>query len=268
MSVVVLPKGAFAQTAEPPATHPSPRIVAPNLIAPPQLDQSELQRIEPRPPLAGTLNQPTDARTTSVEAKPKLLKADPLLFRPVASIAGVILAEGRTISILGVDPVPEDQMCGGAQGTPWPCGKVARTAFRSFLRARAVKCDFPSGDVPETLTVACRVGNTDIGEWLVTNGWAYAAAGHFEEQARKATDERRGMYGNAPGELPAALAGERSASTEVRTGFSQPAVSILPVEPPEPLSGSGQPMSAPDGLAAPAPTGEPGEPLPAPVSPQ
>lgn len=225
--------GAFAQTDSEPAAK-VPRIVAPQLIAPPDVAPSDLQRIEPRPPLGGTLGaQPGDAVEAAPKRPPlgtKLLRADPLLFKPVAEQAGVITAEGRTITLAGIEPLPVDEMCGADPAAHWPCGMIARTSFRNFLRGRAVRCEFPDGDVPEKVTVPCRLGNRDLAEWLVANGWVRATADTYKEQAKSAEDAKRGVFGPPPQELAASLRNQ-PASPSGSTSLPSGKVSILPADP-------------------------------------
>jgi len=256
---VVAATVSLAQT-EAPASGKSPRIVAPQLIAPPEGAQSDLQRIEPRPPLDGAAIQGNDIvpATPKPQALPakKLLKADPLLFAPVAEQAGVLQAEGRAITISGVEPVPVDEMCGQDAGTPWPCGMAARTAFRGFLRGRAVRCEFPDGDVPETVTVPCRLGNRDLGEWLVANGWARAADENYKDAAKAAEEAKRGLFGPPPRELAASLRA-RAAGSPGSTVLPSGDLSILPSgadAPPEPGVGIAPPPAlAPVIQSAPLP---------------
>lgn len=222
---------SFAQgESQPPAR--SPRLVAPELIAPPERAPTDLQRIEPRPPLGGSLEVLPGYKAPAT-AKPqpplgrKLLKADPLLFKPVAEQAGVITAEGRTITLAGIEPVAIDETCGADAGSPWPCGMIARTSFRNFLRGRAVRCDFPDGDVPQEVTVACRMGNRDLAEWLVVNGWARASDDTYKDMAKAAEDARRGVFGDAPRGLAASLRAAPSAPSGL-TALPSGGLSILP----------------------------------------
>lgn len=99
-----------------------------------------------------------------------------LLFRPVVAAAGVIVAEGRTISLQGIAPVAADRLCQKADGSRWPCGMMARTALRQFVRGRAVACVLPDQQL-ENVHAACSVGGQDIAEWLIEQGWADAETG-------------------------------------------------------------------------------------------
>ncbi|PYE46714.1 hypothetical protein DFI02_101860 [Rhizobium sp. PP-F2F-G20b] len=94
-----------------------------------------------------------------------------ILRHPVALSAGLVQFEGRTIQIAGVKPQSADRICRATTGD-WPCGTVARTAFRNFIRARAFTCQTPKGGWSGTVTARCTVGTDDPALWLAHNGWA------------------------------------------------------------------------------------------------
>ena len=251
-----------AQAAEPgppAAAVPVPRAVAPSIIAIPPVDPGSLERVEPRPPLS----------TIAPAAPPKPPPPKPLLFKPVAEAAGVIVADGRRIRISDVDVVADSEACARPEGGEWPCGRAARTAFRSFLRGRAVTCDFPEGEVPDDLSTTCRVGPHDIGAWLVENGWARAAGEKYEDLAKTARHAGRGVYGKGPAALPPdpglSADGPEAGSSQGSPSFED--ISILPREtdtaPAEGETGS-LPGASPAGSADTSPGVSP---LPPPSSP-
>lgn len=247
------PKVAEEAEAKPvPPAAPAPRAVAPSIIAIPPVDPGTLQRVDPRPPLS----------TIAPAAPPKKPPPKPLLFQPVAEAAGVIVAGGRTITISGVGVVEDGKTCARPEGGQWPCGRAARTAFRSFLRGRAPTCDFPEGEVPDTLSTACRVGPRDIGAWLVENGWARADGGKYEALERAAKAAGRGIYGKGPVALPQELSSPMDVPVTgaARDSSGASDISILPTQ------SEALPSAAPDAPAS----GEesPGlSPLPPPSSP-
>jgi endonuclease YncB( thermonuclease family) len=188
---------ASTATIQPPAAETvrqSPgrsRAIDPDVVAPPSTGNAPLERAEPRPPLSNL--------SLALPPKPKPpgeWKGKPL-FQPVATAAGTIEAKGHTIAISGIEAVKPDESCTDPAGKSWRCGQAARTAFRAFLRGRAITCAQPEGS--HGTAVACHIGKQDIGQWLVENGWArplgsgpYVKAG---EAARKA---KKGIFGAAP----------------------------------------------------------------------
>lgn len=152
-----------------------------------------LERVAPREPLS-QLGQAQPPQ------RPEIFR----LFRPVAPAAGRIEAGGQEIVVAGIDPVDPGQDCEAADGTTWPCGMRARTAFRLWLRGRAIDCKLPDQNSAKETTgsaasARCALDGDDVGQWLVENGWAPASAdgpyGDLEKQARKAG---KGLFGDGP----------------------------------------------------------------------
>ncbi|RWB02008.1 thermonuclease family protein [Mesorhizobium sp.] len=171
------------------------RAIDPEVVAPPQLQPQELERVEPRAPLS-------ELALAGPPKPPKTKMPDDWngtkLFQPVASAAGVIEAKGYSVAISGVDIVRQDETCTDG-GKSWTCGTRARTAFRAFLRGRAVVCTVPPEGGRDLITGECRVGNQDVGQWLIENGWARAAkGGPYVEAGEKARMARKGVFGPAP----------------------------------------------------------------------
>lgn len=168
---------------------PHIRLIAPDSIAGPRID-GPLERMPPRTPL-----------TTAT----KKLKREPfgppvprgtLLYRPVAPAAGEIEANGYAIRLSGVKALPADHTCLGEAGKSWPCGAMARTAFRAWMRGRAVACDVPSK--PMKITTRCTLETEDMALWLVRNGWAESADSTYDAAEAMARKEKKGLFGPSP----------------------------------------------------------------------
>ena len=165
------------------------RKIAEDLIAPPPLDASGIERVGPRPPLSGLglasppkTPMPQDWRET-------------LLYRPVALSSAVFESMGRTVAISGTIDIDPDKTCSFGDAV-WPCGQRARAAFNAWLRGRALKCPLPPDVDRFAIAAPCMLGKQDVGAWLVSNGWALASAsgiyGKAETTARAA---RMGIFG-------------------------------------------------------------------------
>ena len=170
---------------------PQVRRVAPQIAGLPQIDPATLERVEaPRPPEQAAAQQ-QNAHDPSLKEK--------LLYRPLATGAGSFRAQGYNVTLAGLEPTGSDETCGNDIDA-WPCGIHARTAFRNWLRGRALTCIGPATP-PEGGTVAadCRLGNQDPAEWLVAQGWARAEPdGPFAVLGETAQQQRRGLFGSAP----------------------------------------------------------------------
>ena len=177
-----------------PALAPS-RMVAPAIVAPPGLAAGEeLLREAPRQPLSllGRARPPPPPEFKNPWAgKP--------LFRPVAIESAVFESGGHTIAIAGVESVGLDENCIYGEAS-WPCGVRARTAFRLWLRGRALVCQIPEDKQNEDVMRArCRLAKQDVGAWLVANGWARAAPdGPYVQAEEKARNARMGIFGAPP----------------------------------------------------------------------
>ncbi len=124
-------------------------------------------------------------------------------FLPATTDAATFVAENRQIRLAGVTAVPRDVACKLADGSDWPCGTTALFALRRFLQGRAIECYFLSGDKAKPLVAPCRIGKTDIGLWLLTEGWVTAektASADYRKAAEAAHCEGLGLWrGTAKG---------------------------------------------------------------------
>ncbi|CAN7272870.1 thermonuclease family protein [Rhizobium sp. LjRoot98] len=179
--------------ALPQAEDKTVRDIAPEQFGlPDEVPAKPLERIEPRTPLSQPLARP--------EPVPAVLR------HPVALSAGLIQFGDRLLQLEGIEPEKADRIC-GETGKTWPCGMVAQTAFRNFLRARALLCTVPKNGWQGTLTTACSVNNIDPAGWLAENGWADAAAGSpLAGKVATARQSRLGFFGDDPRDLNTAPA--------------------------------------------------------------
>lgn len=213
------------------------RPVEPDIIAPPEPEPAQLERLPAREPLSEL------SRAVPPRPKPTAEWQGVTLFRPVAGAAGRISAQDLSVTIAGIDPVAAGETCTD-HGTQWPCGARATTAFRALLRGRAVICDIPQEAGSREFTARCRLGKQDLGEWLVANGWARADAnGPYAQAAQKAQKNGKGIYGHAPdlsGLPPAPPSG----------GMELPVTPDSIIELPGPAESG--PLMPPDGLPEPS----------------
>jgi len=165
------------------------RKIAEDLIAPPPLDPSGIERVEPRPPLSELGLAPRPKTPLPQDWR------ETLLFRPVAISSAVFEAMGRTVAISGTVDIGPDRTC-AFDNTAWSCGQRARAAFNAWLRGRALKCFLPPDSDRFTVAAPCALGKRDVGAWLVSNGWAMAApTGIYGKAEAVARDARMGIFG-------------------------------------------------------------------------
>lgn len=169
------------------------RPVAPETIAPPEIKQHELERIDPRQPLGpiGSAHVPSQGPVKET-----------VLHRPLVTGAGAFEAMGYRIMLPGLIATAATKICGEGDAA-WPCGIHARTAFRNWLRGRALACVVPPAPPPEQVVTPCSLGKIDAGAWLVEQGWALAdpADDRYAGLGVEARSAGRGLYGAGPSAL-------------------------------------------------------------------
>ncbi|MDX8521995.1 thermonuclease family protein [Mesorhizobium dulcispinae] len=165
------------------------RRIAEDLIAPPPLDVTGIERIEPRPPL-GEIGLASPPETPMPQDW-----RETLLFRPVATSSAVFEAMGRRIVISGTVDIDPDMTCSFGDAV-WPCGQRARAAFNAWLRGRALKCVLPPDADRFAIAAPCMLGKQDVGAWLVANGWAMASpTGIYGKAESVARGAEMGIFG-------------------------------------------------------------------------
>jgi endonuclease YncB( thermonuclease family) len=165
------------------------RAIGSDLVTAPPVDTATLQRIEPRRPLGELALAPDPA---TMEAR------ETLLYRPVALSAGLIEAQGHRVRLEGVETLDADAIC-GEPGREWPCGALARSAFRAWLRGRAISCTVRPVAIDETVVSKCSLAGHDPAEWLARQGWLREASGAYAAMLDEARAAGRGLYGPPPG---------------------------------------------------------------------
>jgi endonuclease YncB( thermonuclease family) len=169
------------------AAPPSVRPVQPDVFAYPVTPQAgALERVEARP-----FQMAKDPAVT-------LLKTQAIA-RPMTIEAGLIAVGKATLQLEGLKPTARTRQCESSTGVPWPCGMVARTQQRLFFRNRTLDCALDSLSWQGVRVADCALSGKSVGEWLVENGWAEAAAGSpLVEKGRQAVAARLGLFGDDP----------------------------------------------------------------------
>jgi endonuclease YncB( thermonuclease family) len=160
------------------------RAIEPDVFGSPAFaDTGDLERVEARAPLSHS-ERP---------ARPKVV----LLHRPSSLSAGVVsFGPDQRVRLADVVETPADRNCVAEDGSSWPCGAMARTQQRLFLRNRSLACETSAAGWKGEIRTRCWVGMQDVSSWLAKYGWAEAVPGSalapLTEEARLA---RRGLFG-------------------------------------------------------------------------
>jgi endonuclease YncB( thermonuclease family) len=159
-------------------------------------DAALLQRMEPRAPLSGLAAPAPPPPPPDPGSLPKRWR---LVHQPVATAAGILEAGGMTLVLPGIDVVAVNETCTSPSGQSWPCGMAARTAFRAYLRGRALNCHLPDVRAEDSIPAECLLQGDDPALWLISRGWAKAKPdGPFSAQGQAAEAARLGIYGQPP----------------------------------------------------------------------
>jgi endonuclease YncB( thermonuclease family) len=159
-------------------------------------DTAMLQRLEPRAPLSEIAAPAPPPPPKDPASLPRRWR---LVHQPVATAAGILEAGGMTLVLPGIDVVAVNETCTSPSGQEWPCGMAARTAFRAYLRGRALNCNLPDARVEDALPAECLLQGEDPAHWLVSHGWAKAKPdGPFGPQSQAAEAARAGIFGQPP----------------------------------------------------------------------
>lgn len=81
---------------------------------------------------------------------------------------------GQRIRLAGIDAPEAGQPCFRADDKPWRCGQKAALALADRIGSTPVSCRRTGADAYGRTIAICFKGGEDLGEWMVTQGWAVA----------------------------------------------------------------------------------------------
>ncbi|WP_338107437.1 thermonuclease family protein [Bradyrhizobium yuanmingense] len=79
---------------------------------------------------------------------------------------------GSLIRLWGIDAPEHDQLCRGADSTPYHCGAKAANKLDRFIVGRPVSCSRVATDRHRRTVAVCSVDGVDLAGWLVSQGHA------------------------------------------------------------------------------------------------
>ncbi len=103
---------------------------------------------------------------------------------------------GERIRLHGIDAPESRQLC-FIDDRRWQCGKDVANILADFINNRSVTCEDLGRDRYKRIIGRCTVAGEDLGEWLVTNGWAVAYYLYSYEYSRaehRAKSARHGIW--------------------------------------------------------------------------
>ncbi|MEQ9558736.1 MAG: thermonuclease family protein [Rhodospirillales bacterium] len=106
-------------------------------------------------------------------------------------------AEGQIVDLWGITAFGLDQLCPHPSGRLVRCGLFAAAQLQEKVKTSEVRCEEKASKFGGVISAQCFVGDDDIGQYMVANGFAKADAlvterytGH-EAQAKA---QRRGLW--------------------------------------------------------------------------
>lgn len=79
-----------------------------------------------------------------------------------------------TVRLHGIDAPEVDQSCDDADGQPWMCGAFVQSLVRETYQGQTANCEEVDRDRYGRSVAKCHVNGRDIGEDIVSSGWAAA----------------------------------------------------------------------------------------------
>ncbi|MFN7308775.1 MAG: thermonuclease family protein, partial [Alphaproteobacteria bacterium] len=103
-------------------------------------------------------------------------RMDPVLLQGEArAIDGDTLQVGDTrLRLHGIDAPEIRQTCEDSAGEAWACGRRAASELAAAVAGGEVHCISRERDRYQRLIATCWAGGRDVGQSLVTHGWAVA----------------------------------------------------------------------------------------------
>ncbi len=169
----------LSQKSNTPSIQPDPILPTPQSIPKRENFKHNARRIggtafpAPKIEQAKIAREPADRSSTYLNPTPRPKDRQPtfLMHRPLVENITTITSGERTITLAGIAPLPIDAKC-ELKGETRPCGRLARTALRALIRGRTIKCKKLSQLTNKiSLTTSCKIGNIDLADWLIKQGW-------------------------------------------------------------------------------------------------
>jgi endonuclease YncB( thermonuclease family) len=105
---------------------------------------------------------------------------------------------GQRIRLFGIDAPEGSQLCDDAAGKSYRCGQKAALALSDKIGIATVTCEQRDTDRYRRVVAICRIGNVDLGAWMVTEGLAVEyrkySVGRYRDEEDEAKAANRGLW--------------------------------------------------------------------------
>ena len=132
------------------------------------------------------------AIATAVESNER-----PIVGHPTVVDGDSLDYRNRRVRLWGIDAPELSQQCRRGK-TSWDCGRQARAALAAHIEGLQVLCTTVDVDTHERAVSRCTLGNENLNEWMVREGWALDyrrySDGAFAAAEAQAREARRGIW--------------------------------------------------------------------------
>jgi endonuclease YncB( thermonuclease family) len=143
---------------------------------------------------------PKVIRTKRLRVPAVLFDRDAIFFkRARVEAGGRIRSDGHNLDLYGLEQVRRNRIC-APEGARWACGQRAFIAVRGLLEGQSISCSFiAAAGSPKAV---CWIGDIDVTQWLLSQGWAELAEGvtdeSYVEAAASARRRKVGIWSDGP----------------------------------------------------------------------
>ncbi|MCJ2140587.1 thermonuclease family protein [Methylobacterium sp. E-066] len=125
-------------------------------------------------------------------------RAGETLYGPARVLdGGTVMVGPRRVSLYGIAAPDADQTCSDAQDRPYRCGRDAARALADHIGTEAITCEPRGTESDGAVAALCRVGDEDLGAWMVARGLAVpdrTTAPTYTAAADRAWGRRLGLW--------------------------------------------------------------------------
>ncbi|GLU26766.1 hypothetical protein Brsp01_19990 [Brucella sp. NBRC 12950] len=112
------------------------------------------------------------------------------------------------------------------EGSDYACGRDARNALKNRIGKAAIRCEKEGFDKYGRDLGRCYLGDTDLNQWMVEQGWA-VSYGDYRSAEASARREKRGIWAGSF-EMPFQWRREhQKPNAEPETGHEAPSTDVI-----------------------------------------
>jgi endonuclease YncB( thermonuclease family) len=105
-----------------------------------------------------------------------------------------LVVAGQRIRLFGIDAPEATQTC-NRDGQSWACGRASTDRLRSLIGSEVISCNGNEVDQYGRLLAICTLGDVDLNQMMVADGWATAFRRYSEAYSVDETRARAAKLG-------------------------------------------------------------------------